>query len=81
MKKIWDMSDVDGFNYYQKMIKSNAKQVNNGMLTISNKITPDGLPISLLSAEIQNKILNVTFSFRAAEFIDFPAKIICLFLF
>ena len=80
LKEIWTSAKTDGTNSYHKIIKSNAKRVTGGNLTTANKITPDGLPLTLSSAEIQNNKLELSFSFPSDE-VSFPAELCIIFYF
>jgi hypothetical protein len=81
LKKIWTSSKAEGTNSFQKIIKNNAKQVNNGSLTTLNRITPEGLPLTLNSVSIQNYILNLTFNFKGNTNIKFPLTVHIYFFF
>ncbi len=73
LKEIWKNAKVPGTNSYQRLIKNNAKLVSEGLLTISNKITPGGLPLKLHSAEVENKKLVLSFECPASSDLSFPA--------
>lgn len=65
---------MKGINSFQKIVKHNAKLVLEGSLTTSNIITPVGLDLILVSALVQNNILNVQFRLPENADINFPAE-------
>ncbi len=73
LKEIWKVAKVPGTNAYQKLIKNNAKLVRSGLLTTSNKITPEGLPLDLNSAAIENSKLILSMNCQPASDLTFPA--------
>ncbi|HKB86352.1 MAG TPA: hypothetical protein VKD08_09300 [Ignavibacteriaceae bacterium] len=73
LKEIWKNAKVPGVNSYQRLIKNNAKRVSNGLLTTSNKITPDGLPLKLNSAAVENNKFFLSFDCPPGPDISFPA--------
>jgi len=75
LKEIWRTAKVEGTSPYHRMIRNNAKRVREGLLTISNKITPEGLPLQLITAEIENKILYLSFACPVSQDMSFPATL------
>ncbi len=75
LKEIWKNADVPGTNSYQKLIKNNAKRVRDGLLTTSNKITPEGLPLKLKSAGIENEKLILSFDCPVSPDLTFPSTL------
>ncbi len=75
LKEIWKNAKVPGINSYQRLIKNNAKLVSDGLLTTSNKITPEGLPLKLNSASVENKKLFLSFDCPLSPDISFPASL------
>ena len=75
LKEIWKNANVPGVNSYQRLIKYNAKRVSDGLLTISNKITPEGLPLKLNSAAVENKKLTLSFECPSSPDLSFPATL------
>ncbi len=75
LKEVWRSAKVPGTSAYHRLIKNNAKSVSNGFLTTSNKITPEGLPLRLISAEIENKILYLSLECPESPDLTFPAMI------
>ena len=80
LKRIWTDANVKGTNSFQKIVKHNAKSVVEGSLTTSNIITPGGLDLILLSALVQNNVLNIKLRLSENANIDFPA-VLYIFLF
>lgn len=64
LKEAWNTAKVEGTNSYHKIIRYNGKFVNSGKLTAANKITPDGLQLEIIFADIQQGKMNVEFSFQ-----------------
>ncbi len=75
LKEVWKFANVEASSPYQKMMAYNAKRVDNGKLTTSNRITPGGIPLTLNSASIQDNFLNLDFTLPADDYIVFPAHI------
>ncbi len=73
LKEVWRSAKVEGTSAYHRLIRNNAKLVNNGLLTTEIKITPEGLPIRLISAEIENKILYLSLECPQSPDLTFPA--------
>ncbi|HSD64923.1 MAG TPA: hypothetical protein VLB50_14065 [Ignavibacteriaceae bacterium] len=81
IKDIWKTANVEGSSPFQRMIKNNLKRVNNGVLTPSNIITPDGLPLTINSISVENNILKLGFNLPSIVNIHFPANLFILFFF
>ncbi len=75
LQEIWKNAKVPGTNSYQRLIKNNVKLVKDGLLTTSNKITPEGLPLILNSAAVENKKLNLSFNCPSNPDLSFPATL------
>ena len=75
LKEIWTLAKVEGYNSFQKIIKQNLRLVKNGSATASNKITPEGLPLSISSALIQDDTLKININLPSVENIQFPARV------
>ena len=73
LKEVWRSAKVEGTSAYHRLIRNNARLVYNGLLTTENKITPEGLPIRLISAEIENKILYLSLECPVSPDLTFPA--------
>ena len=73
LKEVWRNAKVPGTNSYQRLIKNNAKLVREGLLTTRNIITPEGLPLILNSASIENDKLSLSFDCPAGSDVSFPA--------
>jgi hypothetical protein len=81
VKKAWSSAKTEGTNSYHRIIKYNSKRVNSGKLTTANKITPDGLPLTLSSLLLKgdNELeLNISFP---DDKINFPALLCLVFIF
>jgi hypothetical protein len=81
LKEIWTDAKVSGTDSYHRIIKFNSKLVQKGALTVTNKITPAGLPLYILSAEINYSSLQLTFSFAPNNNIKFPVTAYIFFYF
>ena len=81
LKEIWSNAKVDGTDSYHRIMKYNSKSIKEGSLTVSTKITPKGLFLSLSSASIQNDILQLTFTFQQNTNIKFPLALYIFFYF
>ena len=81
LKEIWSGAKVEGTNSYHRIIKYNAKSVNSGKLTASNKITPDGLQLTISSISLKEKnILELNISLSPDK-LNFPAVLYLIFVF
>ncbi len=81
LKEIWRNASVPGINSFQKLIKNNSKLVREGLLTTSNKITPEGLPLKLNLASIEDNKLKISFDFTENPDLSFPASLFIYFYF
>lgn len=53
------MGKIDATNTYQKIIKANAKLINESKLTTKNLIVPDGIDFKAIQIKLLNKILEI----------------------
>ncbi len=81
LKEIWKLAKVNGSSPFQKMMSRNAKKVKDGFLTVSNAITPEGLPLKLSSASVQNGVLRISCFLPTTGNIHFPAKVFVILYF
>lgn len=81
LKEIWKLADLEGFNSYLKIISNNSKKVDNGSLTTSNIITPEGLHLLLNSVAVEENKLIINFLSIDAGKLKFPAVIFAVFYF
>jgi len=75
LQEIWKNAKVPGTSPYHRLMKNNGKLVSGGFLTTSNKITPEGLPLKLNSAAVENKKLMISFDCPASPDLSFPATL------
>lgn len=75
LKEIWTNAKVRGTNSFQKIVGNNLKLVNQGKLTTSNKITPDGLFLKLNSASINDNILSLSLYFQGSVNVKMPVNL------
>ncbi len=81
LKGAWSSAEIPGTNSYHKILKLNAKLVNSGHLTAANKITPDGLPLTLSSLRLnEDNELELDISYPR-ERINFPSILYLIFVF
>ena len=81
LKGVWSSAKIPGTNSYHKILKLNAKLVNSGHLTTANKITPDGLPLTLSSLILnEDNELEIDISYPR-EKINFPPILYLVFVF
>ena len=81
LKEIWSTAKIEGTNSYHRIIKYNAKSIVQGNLTTANKITPEGLALTLSSLEVQNNLLHLTINFPFKSNITFPVTLFICFSF
>lgn len=80
LKDIWSKIKAEGTNSYHRIIKHNAKLVNAGMLSAQNKITPEGIPLNIISSEVKTGRLEVIVSFPSKK-LTFPVSLYIMFVF
>ena len=73
LKEIWTVSNTEGTNSFQKLIKNNAKIVKEGSLTTSNIITPAGQALNLQAASFENQNLHLSFICPPNQYLKYPA--------
>lgn len=81
LKEIWNRAKIEARDSYQKLMKLNLKAVKDTSATTLNKITPDGLPLILSSASVEDNNLKLDFNLPSVGNIQFPAGTFVLMYF